>query len=34
MIYYNFDICSERRDMGNILKRLTIMELGFLSFIN
>ena len=32
MIYYNFDICSERRDMENILRKLIVMVIEFLSF--
>ena len=32
MIYYSFDKCNERKNMGNILKRLRIKVIKLLSF--
>ena len=32
MIYYNFDICSEHRYKENILRKLIIVVIEFLSF--
>ena len=32
MIYYNFDMCSERKYKENILKKLVVMVIRSLSF--